>query len=359
MTFDPASLLLSADAVMVAALALLIERLFGYPDWVFNRIRHPVVWMGALVSGLDRVLNNRAARPFMLRLRGILAVIVLLLLTLAVAVPVALALRNYAWGWVAEAVLASTMLCQKALGKFVGDVATGLDDGVEQGREALSHIVSRDLDVLDESGLSKGAIESLAENTSDGIVAPLLWLLVGGLPGAAAYKMINTADSMVGYRSKKYFQFGWCAARLDDLVNLPASRLTGFVFAAGAELKRRGGGAAAVTAMLRDASQHISPNAGWPEAALAGALDIRLGGARNYGSDKVNLAWMGNGRPQLTADDIRDALGIYWSSLNVVMVPVLLAGLAAAAYAGPLADLIVIGSPAVTSTTLSAAFAIR
>ena len=302
----------------IGAAALLLERITGYPGWISDRIGHPVMWMGALIQWLDDQWNNPAKGDAAKRFRGVASLVLLIAVVLLVTVPLAIFLRALPWGWALEAALASSLLSQKALEDSVQAVGRGLEDSLEAGREAVRHIVGRDPRTLDESGVAKGALESLAENMSDGAVAPFLWLLVGGLPGAAVYKAINTADSMIGYKSEKHREFGWASARLDDLVNLPASRFTGFVLAAAAALKSRGSGRAAIRAMRRDAPKHLSPNAGWPEAAMAGALGISLGGPRRYGARSVELPAMGDGRKELNVADIEAGLGLYGRALNLL-----------------------------------------
>jgi adenosylcobinamide-phosphate synthase len=187
-------------------------------------------------------------------------------------------------------------------------------------------IVGRDTGALDENGVSRAAIESLAENYSDGVVAPLFWLVAGGLPGVALYKAINTADSMIGHKSERLLAFGWAAARLDDLVNLPASRLAALFLVAGAALLPGCDAGAAWRAVMRDARHHRSPNAGWPEAAIAGALGLRLAGPRVYGGVLVDDVWMGDRRAEARADDIRRALRLY--RMACVLQTVVVASLA-------------------------------
>ena len=305
-----------ASAALAALAALLIERFFGYPQALHRLIRHPAVWMGTVIALLDKGLN-RPESPNA-TWRGLMALAVLLFIVAVVTVPLMLFLRSLPFGYLAEGLLAASLLAQRDLGHRVGDVADAVARGVEDGRRALGHIVGRDTDALDKAGISRAAIESLAENTSDGVVAPLLWLLVGGLPGAALYKAINTADSMIGYRSETYRRFGWAAARLDDLVNWLPARLTGLLFAATAALLG-GKGAAALAAMRRDAPRHVSPNAGWPEAALAGALGLKLGGPRSYQGSIVELPWMGVGRSDLGPEDIETSIAFYRRALDVLL----------------------------------------
>lgn len=245
--------------------------------------------------------------------------------TLLVTVPLTLWLRGVESGWVGEALLASALLSQKSLEDHVRAVADGLKKSLKEGREAVSHIVGRDPRSLDAGGVAKGALESLAENMSDGVVAPLFWLLVAGLPGAALYKAVNTADSMIGHKSGKYRAFGWAAARTDDVANLVPARATGWLLALGAAMSPGMTGRGAVQAMARDATSHVSPNAGWPESALAGALGIRLGGPRSYQGRKLDLTPMGNGRATLSYGDIVDGLRLYTTALNLLAAAVVAA----------------------------------
>jgi adenosylcobinamide-phosphate synthase len=213
---------------------------------------------------------------------------------------------------VALGVAACTLIAQRSLNQHVEAVAVAFEQGgIADARGAVSRIVGRDTSVLDEAGVSRAAIESLAENFSDGVVAPIFWLLIGGLPGAALYKTINTADSMIGHRSERYAAFGWGAARLDDVVNLPASRLSALFICSSAFLLSDTSGRHALQAVRSDANRHRSPNGGWPEAAMAGALGLRLAGPRIYGGVLVADHWMGHGRANAGASDIRRALHVY------------------------------------------------
>ena len=199
-------------------------------------------------------------------------------------------------------------------------VADGLDASLDEGRRAVAKIVGRNPDVLDEAGVARAAIESLAENFSDGVVAPILWIALGGLVGGALYKAINTADSMIGHKDERYNAFGWAAARLDDLVNLPASRLAALWLILAAALTPGASAREAARAVWRDASRHRSPNAGWPEAAMAGALGLKLAGPRVYGETLVDDAFMGSGRREAGAADIRRALRLYRRACAIEVV---------------------------------------
>lgn len=301
------------DTLPLLFAALLIEATLGYPARLFAWIGHPVTWIGALIGRLDRALNRDEASFAVRRLAGVAALLILLAATLAAALTLTWLCRLAgALALLPLAVLASSLLAQRSLHEHVARVAEGLErDGLPGGRRAVSMIVGRDPESLDEAGVARAAIESLAENFSDGVVAPAFWLGLGGLPGGALYKAVNTADSMIGHRSPRCLAFGWAAARLDDLVNLPASRLTALLLVAAAALDREANAGAAWRAMRRDASRHRSPNAGWPEAAMAGALGLRLAGPRVYGAVRVEDGWMGDGRAEATAVDIRRALRLY------------------------------------------------
>ena len=299
-------------ALATAACALLIEAALGYPDRLVRSIGHPVIWLGRLIATLDHRLNREAWPAARRRAAGLAALLVLLAASLAPAWLIEAALTALPLGWLAVALLASSLLAQRSLHEHVARVAAALErDGLAAGRVAVSHIVGRDPEALDEAGICRAAIESLAENFSDGIVAPAVWLALGGLPGGAAYKAVNTADSMIGHRTPRHEAFGWAAARLDDLVNLPASRLSGLLLILAAGLMPGASPTAALRALRRDAHRHRSPNAGWPEAAMAGALGLALAGPRRYAGVLVEDALMGDGRRDATAADIRRALRLY------------------------------------------------
>ena len=296
----------------VLALALAVEALAGYPDALFARIKHPVVWIGAVIDRLDQMLNHDDAPGWQRRLAGVLALIVLLAIVGTAASVLSGLLRTLPFGTLLEALAACSLIAQRSLHDHVADVARALRaGGLAAGRAAVARIVGRNPETLDEPAVARAAIESLAENFSDGVVAPAFWLAVGGLPGIALYKAINTADSMIGHRTPRHEAFGWAAARLDDLVNLPGSRLTAALLIAASWLYPGASPADAMQAVKRDAGRHRSPNAGWPEAAMAGALDLRLGGPRTYGAVRITDAWMGHGRTAATPADIDRALGLY------------------------------------------------
>jgi adenosylcobinamide-phosphate synthase len=299
-------------SVALALVAMLIELCLGYPQRWQRAIGHPVTWIGHLIARLDRRLNGEAATPRARRAAGIVALLILLGIVGVIALVVQQTLLRLPFGLVITGFLGSTLVAQRSLYRHVADVATALEQGgVAAGRAAVGHIVGRDTDSLDAAGVARAAIESLAENFSDAVVAPIVWMVIGGLPGAALYKAINTADSMIGHRTPRHEAYGWAAARLDDLVNLPASRLAAVLLIAAAALSKNAYADDAATAVRRDAANHRSPNAGYPEAAMAGALGLALAGPRSYGGVLVNDAMMGDGRREARASDIRRALALY------------------------------------------------
>jgi adenosylcobinamide-phosphate synthase len=299
-------------SVALALLAMMIELCAGYPQALLRAIGHPVTWIGRLIAALDRLLNRDTADAYRRRGAGIVAILLLLGIVGAIAFVVERELLRLPFGLIAVAVVASTLIPQRSLHQHVADVATALEQGgVIAGRAAVAKIVGRDVGALDAAGVARAAIESLAENFSDAVVAPVLWMAIAGLPGAALYKAINTADSMIGHHTPRHEAFGWAAAKLDDLVNLPASRLSALLLVAAAMLSKNAAAAAAWRAVLRDASHHRSPNAGYPEAAMAGALGLSLAGPRVYGGVIIDDATMGDGRRDATAADIRRALRLY------------------------------------------------
>lgn len=272
------------------------------------------MWIGGLIATLDKRFNRTTDSDGTRRAAGIAVLVGIV----ATAGLVGMAVQNIALalpvGLLLTALLASSLMAQRSLGDHVAAVAEALEtEGVEGGRQAVSRIVGRDPEKLDEAGVSRAAIESLSENFSDGIVAPALWLALAGLPGAAVYKTVNTADSMIGHRSPRHEAFGWASARFDDLINLPASRLSAVLIVLAAFFVSGASPKGAWQAVRRDANKHRSPNAGWPEAAMAGALGLALAGPRHYGGVLVDDATMGaGGRREAAAADIRRALLLYW-----------------------------------------------
>jgi adenosylcobinamide-phosphate synthase len=314
---------------LVASMSLALEMNVGYPDRLFRAIGHPVTWIGRLISFLDAALNRATDSDRMRRLCGVAALVVIVGVPAVTAYTIERVLLANALGFFVVVILGTTLLAQKSLADHVEAVAKALDTGgLTAGREAVSRIVGRDPEQLDRAGVSRAAIESLAENFSDGVVAPAFWMAVGGLAGGAAYKAVNTADSMIGHRTPKHEAFGWAAARFDDLVNLPASRLTALLIVAAAAILPDMDAGAAWRAVWRDAKKHRSPNAGWPEAAMAGALDIALAGPRSYGGVMGDYAYMGDGRREVTAADIRRALKLFWMADVLLMVALVVVGMA-------------------------------
>lgn len=302
----------AAINLWLLVIALGLDAAFGWPDAVYRVIRHPVVWIGALIGLLEQSLNRPAWRSWQRQMAGVLTLLILLTVCVGAAALISSFLRSLPWGWLIEGLLAASLIAQRSLYDHVAAVAHGLEqDGLAGGRKAVAMIVGRDPESLDEAGVSRAAIESLAENFSDGVVAPAFWLALLGLPGIVLYKAANTADSMIGHKTDKYRAFGWAAARFDDLLNLPASRLSALLLILAALLTPKTSPADAFAAVERDAGQHKSPNAGWPEAAMAGALGLKLAGPRRYGERWVEDHWMGHGSEAAMAADIRRALWLF------------------------------------------------
>ncbi len=304
-------MILHADALEILLLALAFDAVIGDPDRIWRRVPHPVVWIGALIGWADRLLNRPAWSDETRRAAGALALLAILGLAALTASAVEEALRRLPLGGVLVAAVASVFLAQRSLAEHVGRVRDAFaSSGLPAARLAVSMIVGRDPDRLDEAGVSRAAIESAAENFSDGIVAPALWFALLGLPGLVAYKALNTADSMIGHLSVRHRAFGWAAARLDDVANLLPARIAGGLVAGAAPLARGRIGTAFRT-MLRDAPRHRSPNAGWPEAAMAGALGLALAGPRTYASGTVEDPFLNpEGRRDARAADIGRALRV-------------------------------------------------
>jgi adenosylcobinamide-phosphate synthase len=315
--------------VLILIIAFGIEAMLAYPAAVFRAIGHPVSWIGALIAALDSTLNRPHTSFAARRAAGVATVLLLLAGSLAVGALLEMVGRDLPYlGFAIAVLVVATLIAVGNLDQHVRAVAATLRaERLAGGRRSIAKIVGRDPDALDEAAVCRAAIESLAENASDGVTAPALWFLVGGLPGIIAYKAINTADSMIGHMSERHRAFGWAAARLDDLVNLPASRLTGLLFVAAAAMVPGASAPSAWRAYRRDAWRHRSPNAGWPEAAMAGALGLRLAGPRVYGGVLVDDHWMGDGRAEATAQDIDRALMIYRTAFGGALLLVATLGL--------------------------------
>ena len=288
-------------------LALVLDAIFGEPDWLWSRVPHPAATMGRGIDWFDSRLNQGKGRKF----TGLITIILLVFAVLIIGLIIQI-LPDFG---VLEALIAAILLAHRSLVQHVKDVAIALREGLPEGRRAVSLIVGRDPENLDESAVARGAIESAAENFSDGVIAPAFWFLILGLPGIIVYKMVNTADSMIGHRNERYNEFGWAAARLDDLMNWIPARLTGGLICLVFWSKT------AWNVMLVDADLHRSPNAGWPEAATAGVLDIALSGPRSYGGTITDFLWVNpKGRRNLTPDDIDNSVQVLWRSWAAVVV---------------------------------------
>jgi adenosylcobinamide-phosphate synthase len=301
-----------AFSLPLALAAALLDVTVGYPQAVYRAIGHPVTWMGAFVAALERRLNRPTLAFAVGRASGVFALALYLGVVGVVAGLVSSPGPSGLIGFAALALLASSLPAQQSLDRHVIAVARGLEQGgLAAGRSAVAKIVGRNPETLDEAGVARAALESLAENFSDGVVAPLFWIALGGLTGGALYKAVNTADSMIGHKTERFLAFGWAAARLDDLVNLPASRLAALWLVAAAAVTPDASAREAWLTVARDAGRHRSPNAGWPEAAMAGALGVRLAGPRVYGRTRVDDPFMGDGRTAATASDIRRGVALY------------------------------------------------
>jgi adenosylcobinamide-phosphate synthase len=292
-------------------IALLIDAIIGWPDTIYRRIGHPVTWLGALITALDKRLNAQGTNR---RLRGVFAFGVTVG---AAALPAFFITLLLPPGWIGTlitGILAWPFVAARSMFTHVRAVEQPLRaNDLPAARFAVSMIVGRDPSQLDSAGVARASLESLAENTSDGIIAPLFWGAVLGLPGITAYKAINTFDSMIGHKTPRFQDFGWFSARTDDWVNLPASRLTGVLFALTSGAPRR-----AIKVMLRDAHAHRSPNAGWPEAALAGALNIRLSGPRVYHDHVADEPWLNKAAPDPAPQDVARGLGLYLRAVGLM-----------------------------------------
>jgi adenosylcobinamide-phosphate synthase len=297
----------------ILLLALALDTAVGDPSFIYARISHPVALIGRAIAWLDRRWNREDQGGDARRQAGVMACCALVLVSAGLGLAIERALAGFRFGWIVEAAVVSLFLTQNSLYSHVAAVERAqTSGGLAGGRRAVSRIVGRDPESLDEAGVCRAALESLAENFSDGVVAPAFWALIFGLPGILVYKTVNTADSMIGHKTPRHLAFGRAAARLDDLLNLVPARIAGLLIVASAAIVPGSGPRESFGAMLRDAGRHRSPNAGWQEAALAGALGVALAGPRRYGGELVEDHWMNRGgRREATAGDIRRGLRIY------------------------------------------------
>lgn len=300
------------DPLILLIMALMVEAYVGDGGLVFRRIPHPVRLIGGTVGFLEKKLNREHRSAMDRAVRGALVVLFMVACAVVIGLGIQWLSFHHDFGWVIEFILLVTLLSARELYDRVRAVMVALKGGdIAAARDAVSHVVGRDPAYLDEHGVGRAGIESLAENFSDGVVAPVFWYALFGFPGLLVYKTVNTMDSMIGYRTERYRAFGMTAARLDDVLNLIPARLAGLFIALGAAFSPKANPARSLATMWRDASRHTSPNAGWPEAAMAGALDLALAGPRRYAEAVVDAPWVGTGRARVTHGDMAAALYLY------------------------------------------------
>lgn len=314
------------DPVVILLAALFVDALAGEWGPVFRYIAHPVAAIGALVGFLEKRLNREQRSAMDRRLRGLIVVVFVAALCAAIGWAILTVTRAGRFGWLLEIAIAALLIAQRSLFDHVLAVAQALErDGIAGGRKAIRHIVGRDPDDLDAPGIVRAALESLFENFADGVVAPAFWYLIAGLPGLMAYKAVNTCDSMLGHRSPRLADFGFAAAKIDTAANYVPARLAAAIICLASVFAPTARPHAAVSAVIKDARRHRSVNAGWPEAAAAGALDLALAGPRRYGGVVVDDAWMGSGRARATLVDIRRGLVLFGVAclVHVVLIALL------------------------------------
>lgn len=318
---------------LALSLAIVLDAVFGEPNWLWKRVPHPVVLVGKFIAVLDRWMNRDHHTPFRRKRAGINALIRLIFVVGALSLGLLLyaSILHPLLGFALTTIVGAVLLAQRSLHDHVEAVRAPLANGdLPAARQALSMIVGRNTEDLDESGIARAALESLAENHSDGVIAPAFWMLIGGLPGIALYKAINTADSMIGYKTDRHRDFGWAAAKLDDLVNFLPARLSVGLIMLSVAITSLGGQKGAFAwpdwvKIRQDAPTHASPNAGWPEASYASALGIALGGPRTYPSGTVEAPYINDaGRKHLDAGDIRKGLALFRATCAATLLVVVL-----------------------------------
>ena len=296
---------MTTAAIMLCALAL--DAWIGWPAFLFDRIGHPVSWLGKLIARFDKTLNRRDWHLATRRLMGVITALFLIGGCFFLGLFFQILFGDGVLGFVLSVLIVWPLLAVNSMFTHVEDIAIPLEENrITEARAAVSLIVGRNPETLDRAGIGRAAIESLAENTSDGIVAPIFWGTVLGIPGIFAYKAINTLDSMIGYKTKRHFHFGWASARIDDIANFIPARMTGWLFALTSGNRKQ-----ALAVMSFDAKKHRSPNAGWPEAAMAGALGVRISGPRVYGTSQSNDPWLNENGREAVAADVTKSLSLF------------------------------------------------
>lgn len=290
---------------MILTAALILDAIFGEPKWLWSRVPHPAVLIGKAIGQADDRFNHGQNR----KAKGVVLCAVLVVAALIIGSAIQI------FGPIAEAIAAAILLAHRSLTDHVRDVANALRVSLPSGRLAVARIVGRDTTAMDQPAAARAAIESAAENFSDGVIAPIFWFALGGLPAMLAYKAVNTADSMIGYRTEKHQAFGWASARLDDVLNYIPARLTALLIALAHPRWPDW------QALRRDASQHRSPNAGWPEAAMAQTLDIALSGPRAYHGRMEDLPWVHEtGDRTIGPDQIDRSLRLLWRAWGILFI---------------------------------------
>lgn len=315
----------SFDHIYVLLLALIMDAVLGDPRWLYSRINHPVVIIGTLIRFLDKRLNKSKYTKSIRKFLGIISISIILGGTWFLGEGIEMAVQDLTFGFVIQAIIVSIFLAQNSLYRHVAAVANACKSkNLSDARKEICHIVGRDPASLDKPAICRASIESLSENFCDGVIAPVVWYLICGLPGLLAYKALNTSDSMVGYLNSQYEDYGWCTARLDDLANFVPARLSAISISVASLLVPLANPLSSIRAGFRHAHLHRSVNAGWPEAAMAGALGIRIAGPRHYSGKLVDDAWMGDGRADVGPSDIMKGLRIYFVACGLTAFWILL-----------------------------------
>ncbi len=296
---------MTTAAIMLCA--FVVDALIGWPNALFKTIGHPVSWLGKLIRRFDKTLNRPDWHPATKKLMGVITALFLIGGCFYLGQFIQGAVGDGILGFALSVLIVWPLLAVNSMYTHVEDIAIPLEKNhLAEARAAVSLIVGRNPESFDKAGMGRAAIESLAENTSDGIVAPVLWGVIFGIPGIMAYKAINTLDSMIGYKTAKYLDFGWASARIDDVANFVPARLTGWLYAITSAKPK-----AALAVISFDARKHRSPNAGWPEGAMAGALGVRLSGPRDYESGPTSDPWLNENGRDVVAADVTASLGLF------------------------------------------------
>ena len=308
------------DNYLIILGAILIDIIFGWPNIIYKAIGHPVTWVGKLIKFFDKKLNNISYSNNFKKMSGLVTLLICSLLVISICILIEKFLNQFSFGMFISMIIIWPLIAINSMHQHVNNILINIQvNNIKLVRKSVSKIVGRNTSKLNKTDLIRASIESLSENTSDGVIAPIFWGLLFGLPGIALYKTINTLDSMIGYKNKEYKDFGWASAKVDDLVNIIPARITGIFYAIVSN-----NFLFTISTMCKDGHKHVSPNAGYPESAIAGALNIKISGPRFYNNIKRNDPWLNEKGLDPSVKNLKKALMLYKRIIILIITIILL-----------------------------------